>query len=43
VALLEAQGNGPATAERIVPALEDVFIHHVQAEEERRAAGGAGP
>jgi ABC-2 type transport system ATP-binding protein len=43
VALLEAQGNAPATAERIVPALEDVFIHHVQAEEERRAAGGAGP
>ena len=30
VELLEAAGNGPATAERIVPSLEDVFIHHVQ-------------
>ena len=29
VGLLEAAGNGPATAERIVPSLEDVFIHHV--------------
>jgi ABC-2 type transport system ATP-binding protein len=31
VEILEAAGNGPATAERIVPSLEDVFIHHVQA------------
>jgi ABC-2 type transport system ATP-binding protein len=31
VELLEAAGNGPAHAERIVPSLEDVFIHHVQA------------
>jgi ABC-2 type transport system ATP-binding protein len=38
VAALEAQGHVPATAERIVPALEDVFIHHVQAEEDRRTA-----
>ena len=34
---VEAAGNGPATAERIVPSLEDVFIHHVQGEETRRA------
>jgi ABC-2 type transport system ATP-binding protein len=39
VAALEAHGHAPATAERIAPALEDVFIHHVQAEEDRRAAG----
>jgi ABC-2 type transport system ATP-binding protein len=31
VSILEGAGNGPATAERIVPSLEDVFIHHVQA------------
>jgi ABC-2 type transport system ATP-binding protein len=37
VAALEASGNGPATVERIVPSLEDVFIHHVQGEESRRA------
>ena len=30
VAILEQAGNGPAHAERIVPSLEDVFIHHVQ-------------
>jgi ABC-2 type transport system ATP-binding protein len=28
---LEATGNMPAAAERIVPSLEDVFIHHVEA------------
>ena len=28
---LEAAGNTPAHAERIVPSLEDVFIHHVEA------------
>jgi ABC-2 type transport system ATP-binding protein len=27
---LEASGNLPATVERIVPSLEDVFIHHVE-------------
>ena len=32
VEILEAAGNGPATAERIVPSLEDVFIHYVQGE-----------
>ena len=30
-ARLEADGNGPAHVERIVPSLEDVFIHHVEA------------
>src|SRR5262249_32064261 len=30
VELLEAAGNGPAHAERVVPSLEDVFIHYVQ-------------
>jgi ABC-2 type transport system ATP-binding protein len=32
--LLEAHGNTPATVERIVPSLEDVFIHTVQRAEE---------
>jgi ABC-2 type transport system ATP-binding protein len=36
--LLEGAGNGPATAERIVPSLEDVFIHHVQGQETRKTA-----
>jgi ABC-2 type transport system ATP-binding protein len=40
-AALEAAGNGPAAAERVVPSLEDVFIHHVQGEEERRAKAAA--
>lgn len=30
--LLEADGNTPATAERIVPSLEDVFIHSIEAQ-----------
>jgi ABC-2 type transport system ATP-binding protein len=38
LATLEGAGNGPATAERIVPSLEDVFIHHVQGPETRKAA-----
>ena len=42
VAMLEAAGNGPATAQRIVPSLEDVFIHHVQAQEARKATVAAG-
>lgn len=29
--LLEATNNTPATVERIVPSLEDVFIHHIEA------------
>ena len=41
-ALLDAAGNGPATAERIVPSLEDVFIHHVQGDEPPRTSTAAG-
>ena len=40
--ILGKQGNGPAWAEEIVPSLEDVFIHHIQVEETKRAAGTAG-
>jgi ABC-2 type transport system ATP-binding protein len=36
---LERDGNAPAAAERIVPSLEDVFIHYIERE---GAAGGAG-
>jgi ABC-2 type transport system ATP-binding protein len=39
MALLSAAGNGPATVERIVPSLEDVFIHTVEKETEARAGG----
>jgi ABC-2 type transport system ATP-binding protein len=39
---LAAAGNGPARASRIVPSLEDVFIHHVE-EAEGRARPAAGP
>ncbi len=38
---LERDGNTPAAAERIVPSLEDVFIHTIEREEARRAAGSA--
>jgi ABC-2 type transport system ATP-binding protein len=41
VALLDQADNGPATAERIVPSLEDVFIHHVQDQEARGATAAA--
>jgi ABC-2 type transport system ATP-binding protein len=41
VAALEAAGNAPARAERIVPSLEDVFIHHVMGDQARRADGAA--
>lgn len=34
--LLESSGNTPATVERIVPSLEDVFIHTVQHAEKGR-------
>ena len=37
--LLEARGNAPVGIQRIVPSLEDVFIHHVEAAESRRGAG----
>jgi ABC-2 type transport system ATP-binding protein len=33
--LLQSEGNLPASVERIVPSLEDVFIHHVSQEEAR--------
>jgi ABC-2 type transport system ATP-binding protein len=39
--LLAAAGNGPFTVERIVPSLEDVFIHTVERETDARARGGA--
>jgi len=32
LALLEGDGNAPATAVRIVPSLEDVFIHSIEAQ-----------
>jgi ABC-2 type transport system ATP-binding protein len=31
LALLEGEGNTPVTVERIVPSLEDVFIHSIEA------------
>jgi ABC-2 type transport system ATP-binding protein len=37
-AALEQQNNPPTSIERIVPSLEDVFIHHVEEEEARRQA-----
>ncbi len=42
--LLAADGNEPFAIERIVPSLEDVFIHCIEREEERHpaAAGEAG-
>ncbi len=38
--LLEAQGNVPARVERIVPSLEDVFMHCIEAEDQARAGQG---
>jgi hypothetical protein len=37
--LLARAGNGPAAVERIVPSLEDVFIHTVETESKTRAHG----
>ena len=37
--LLSAVGNGPGAVERIVPSLEDVFIHTVESESQGRPAG----
>jgi ABC-2 type transport system ATP-binding protein len=34
---LARAGHGPATVERIVPSLEDVFIHLIEAEDAKRA------
>jgi hypothetical protein len=39
--LLETSGNGPASAERILPSLEDVFIHHVEAAGAKREGAPA--
>jgi len=39
---LERDGNLPAAVERIVPSLEDVFIHTIEEEDRRRAATGGG-
>jgi len=36
---LARDGNSPASAERIVPSLEDVFIHTIEREEKARPAG----
>jgi len=47
--LLEGDGNVPAAIERIMPSLEDVFIHHIEEAEsdaawrERSEAGGVAP
>jgi ABC-2 type transport system ATP-binding protein len=40
-AVLEGRGNPPTSIERIVPSLEDVFIHHVEEEEARPRTGAA--
>jgi ABC-2 type transport system ATP-binding protein len=39
--LLEAAGNGASSIERILPSLEDVFIHHVEEAEAARPGAGA--
>jgi ABC-2 type transport system ATP-binding protein len=39
--LLEQDGNTPAAAERIVPSLEDVFIHSIEKDDSERAAAGS--
>jgi ABC-2 type transport system ATP-binding protein len=39
--LLARTGYGPATVDRIVPSLEDVFIHTVESETRARAGGDA--
>jgi ABC-2 type transport system ATP-binding protein len=38
--VLRAAGNPPSSVERIVPSLEDVFIHHVEEEDARRDRTG---
>jgi hypothetical protein len=37
LALLEREGLVPATFERIVPSLEDVFIHYIEREEAKKS------
>jgi drug efflux transport system ATP-binding protein len=39
--LLEGDANSPVAVERIVPSLEDVFIHCIEQEDAARAARGA--
>jgi ABC-2 type transport system ATP-binding protein len=39
VEMLEAEGNAPVSAERILPSLEDVFIHYIEAEDAALAMG----
>jgi len=38
VAILEQDGNGPVGVERIIPSLEDVFIHCIEKEDAARGA-----
>jgi ABC-2 type transport system ATP-binding protein len=40
LALLEEAGNTPASVERIVPSLEDVFIHSIESADAAAAQGG---
>ena len=39
--ILEADGNVPATIERVVPSLEDVFIHCIEKEDAARSVAAA--
>jgi ABC-2 type transport system ATP-binding protein len=39
--ILEGEGNAPAAAERIVPSLEDVFIHSIETADAANAANAA--
>ena len=41
--ILGRDANVPASVEPIVPSLEDVFIHHIEAEDARRSAARGGP
>jgi ABC-2 type transport system ATP-binding protein len=41
--ILEAEGNTPAAVERIVPSLEDVFIHCVETADGAAAAPASSP
>ena len=42
LAVLEREGNTPAVVERIVPSLEDVFIHCIEKEDAARGAAPGG-
>jgi hypothetical protein len=39
--ILEGEGNTPVRVERIIPSLEDVFIHTIEAGDAARGATGA--